>query len=77
LITEPAAARLLLVCAETGPQRRWLVNQALAALVHQDADRSILAIDLSGAAAPPPAAAPVAGLDWRVYAGEPWADQIW
>jgi hypothetical protein len=77
LITEPAAARLLLVCAETGPQRRWLVNQALAALVHQDADRSILAIDLSGAAAPPPAAAPVAGLDWRTYAGEPWADQIW
>jgi hypothetical protein len=77
LITEPAAARLLLVCAETGPQRRWLVNQALAALVHQDAGRSILAIDLSGGAAPPPAAAPAPGLDWRAYAGEPWADQIW
>ena len=75
MITEPAAARLLLVCAETGPQRRWLVNLALADLAHQDAGRSILAIDLSGGAAPAADRAP--GLDWRAYAGEPWADQIW
>lgn len=77
MITEPAAARLLLVCAETAPQRRWLVEEALAELLHQERERSPLVIDLSGTAVAPPAQGSAPALDWHAYDGESWAEQIW
>lgn len=76
-MTEPVAARLLLVCADTGPQRRWLLDQALAHWLSPSAGRTARVIDLSGTGMEPPSRGTVPPPDWRADAGEHWDQQIW
>jgi len=68
---------LLLLCADTAPQRRQLLGHAHRQLTTERGASRILVLDLAGSQ--PAADCPSAGPEtcWQGYAREAWATQIW
>lgn len=68
---------LLLLCADTAPQRRQLLFHAHRQLTAERGASRILVLDLAGSQ--PAADCPSAGPEtrWQGYAREAWARQIW
>ena len=68
---------MLLVCADTAMQRRWLVDEALAFWLKPDPARPSMVIDLSGAGGTPPDHYAIPGLVWHAEPVDRWPEQIW